>query len=179
MPHSSQETKGRLLEWHPVHMEVWQDRGHVMPHTGLWRLRSRQRQLSDTSQVGLWNLSVCCCCYWLKGALSGFLVNKTKVMLTSKTPCVNSWGPTNTLLKKKTIIDHALYNLHVCPPASVGALQPQHSKLMMSCCQWNNKNSTIGTDSEDTVLGTVRCSKKNVRWHQHKLDSVSHTYNQS
>lgn len=69
MPHSSQEAKGRLPEWHPVHVEVWQDRGHVLPHTGLWRLRSRQRQLPDTSQVGLRSLSACCCCCWLKGEL--------------------------------------------------------------------------------------------------------------
>lgn len=58
MPPSSQEAKGRLPEWHPVYVEVWQDRGHVLPHSRLWRLRSRQRQLPDTSQVGLQNLAV-------------------------------------------------------------------------------------------------------------------------
>lgn len=57
MSHSSQEAKRRLSERHSVHMEVWKDRGHVLPNSRLRRLRSRQWQLSDTSKVGLRNLA--------------------------------------------------------------------------------------------------------------------------
>lgn len=52
VPPSCQEAKGRLPERHPVHVEVWQDGGHVLPHSRLRRLGSRQRELPDTSQVG-------------------------------------------------------------------------------------------------------------------------------
>lgn len=52
MPHSSQETKGWLSKRHSVHMEIWEDGGHVVPNAGLRRLRSRQRQLPDTPEVG-------------------------------------------------------------------------------------------------------------------------------
>lgn len=41
VPPSCQEAKGRLPERHPVHVEVWQDGGHVLPHPRLRRLGSR------------------------------------------------------------------------------------------------------------------------------------------
>lgn len=52
LPPGCQEAEGRLPERHPVHVEVWQDGGHVVPDSRLRRLGSRQRQLPDTSQVG-------------------------------------------------------------------------------------------------------------------------------
>lgn len=55
MPHSSQETEGWLSKRHPVHMEVRQDGGHVLPDAGLWRLGSRQRKFLDASEVGVVN----------------------------------------------------------------------------------------------------------------------------
>lgn len=58
LPSSGQTTEGWLYQWIPVHMEGWEDGWHVVSHSRLWRLWTRQRQFPDPQKVKQTNKSL-------------------------------------------------------------------------------------------------------------------------